>query len=169
MVHMLDLNLQNPAPGAHTTVEDTRQIHQHIIQLSEAAQITQCVPRTPLNSPRVILPAIDFAHHRTTAASPQHPSALMDTPNPGFHSGAHVPRLLPIEPRQGDIPVLQYSSNYPSLRRFQCPHCGHLMQEWCANGSNEAFKPYYNSIPSSSDRPLPSTMVSDPLRGHSNR
>ena len=159
LVRVLDLNLQEWTTGGNTPVGNTRRTEEHIRQSPEATQLIS-------NSPRVILPAIDFAHHRAATASSQNASTHMNMSNPGFHSEAHAPRMLQPEPSQCVVPAPQFIDNRPSLRRFQCPHCGHFIQEWWANGSNAYSKPHYNGIATTSNGPLHGTMPSEfhPLR-----
>jgi hypothetical protein len=161
LVRVLDLNLQEWAPSDNKAVENTRQTDQHASQSSEAPQLTGCVPKTPSNSPRLILPAIDFANHRATAAFSQTSSTPMNMSIPGCLSETHAPPMLQPERCQGDILVPHYFGTHPSLRMFHCPQCGHFMQEWCANGSNASSKPHYNGIPITSNGPLHGSMASE--------
>lgn len=126
-------------------MENTRQMEQSTIQSSEA--VTTRIPRTPLNPPKAMLPAIEFSHHRATAAPHHNASTPMSIP--GFHFEAHAPQqLLQPEHRQADVPAAQF----PSIRRSQCPNCGHFMQEWCANVANRSSGPLYQGIPVTSNK-----------------
>lgn len=94
-----------------------------------------------------MLPAIEFSHHRATAAPHHNASTPMSIP--GFHFEAHAPQqLLQPEHRQADVPAAQF----PSIRRSQCPNCGHFMQEWCANVANRSSGPLYQGIPVTSNK-----------------